>query len=54
MMTQMSAKAAIRKHGKAAEDALMAEFSQMETWRNTNQLTRTHFRGNRRKTPYAP
>jgi hypothetical protein len=30
VMTQMSAKAGIRKHGKAAEDALIAEFSQME------------------------
>ena len=30
LMNQMSAKAGIRKHGKAAEDAMMAEFSQME------------------------
>ena len=30
VMNQMSAKAGIRKHGKAAEDAMMAEFSQME------------------------
>ena len=30
VMTQMSAKAAIRKHGKAAEDAMIAEFAQME------------------------
>jgi hypothetical protein len=29
-MTQMSAKAGLRKHGKAAEAALMAEFSQLE------------------------
>ena len=30
VMTQMSAKAGIRKHGKAAEAALMAEFAQLE------------------------
>jgi hypothetical protein len=30
VVTQMSAKAAIRIHGKAAEDALMAEFAQMD------------------------
>ncbi len=30
LFTQMSAKAAIKKHGKAAEAALMREFAQME------------------------
>ena len=30
VMTQMSAKAGIRKHGKAAEIALVAEFAQLE------------------------
>ena len=30
VLTQMSAKAGIRKHGKAAEAALMAEFAQLE------------------------
>jgi hypothetical protein len=30
IMTQMSAKAGIRKHGKAAEAALMKEFAQMK------------------------
>jgi hypothetical protein len=29
-MTQMSSKAGIRKHGKAAEDALIAKFRRME------------------------
>jgi hypothetical protein len=30
IMTQTSAKAGIRKHGKEAEAALMAEFAQLE------------------------
>ena len=30
MLTQMTAKAGIKKHGKAAEAALMAEFAQLE------------------------
>jgi hypothetical protein len=30
IMTQMSAKAGIQKHGKAAEAALMSEFAQLE------------------------
>jgi hypothetical protein len=30
VMTQMSAKAGIKKHGRAAEEALMAEFAQLE------------------------
>jgi hypothetical protein len=30
MMTQMTAKAGIKKHGRAAEEALLAEFAQLE------------------------